>query len=189
MEKSLAKNSDVKIGDLRIEKNGAVKAIAGLITQVKMITTKKGDPMAFLTVEDMDSSVEVVVFPSIFSKYREAIVEDKIIKIKGRIDSKEEEPKILAMDLEGIDKKKMRRSDKLESLVVSLDPQLHGRDTISHLKKIFASYPGSNPVFMELRDGNGSTKFKLGKDYFVEASNKLMSELIELLGESSVSLV
>lgn len=188
LESAIAKNSDVAVSQLKKEKDGSVKTIAGLVSLVKQINTKKGDPMAFVTLEDLVGSVEVVVFPGVYSSSREIIEEDKILRIKGRVDSKEEEAKMLAMTVEEIDEP-LRRSDELRSLLISIDSEGYTEDTIVNLKSILSSYPGKNPILMELRDTNGSTKLKLGKEYYVNAQSKLIAELKELLGGESVSLV
>ncbi|WP_139491713.1 DNA polymerase III subunit alpha [Brevibacillus dissolubilis] len=75
--------------------NSTVK-IVGMLTEVKRIQTKKGDPMAFLTVEDKAAQVEVVVFPQVYTKYQEIMDKERILVIEGRVDAQNDTIKLLA---------------------------------------------------------------------------------------------
>ena len=62
-----------------------------------MLTTKKGDPMVFLTLDDLSGEVEVVVFNSVYAASRELCVADGVLVVKGRVDHKQEgETKLIA---------------------------------------------------------------------------------------------
>ncbi len=76
--------------------------IGGIVSSVKKILTKKGQPMAFVKLEDLTSKVEVVVFPSILERNPEIFQEDKIIFVEGRIDNKQGSLKIIADEAEEI---------------------------------------------------------------------------------------
>jgi len=75
----------------------------GIITKIKTIITKKGDQMAFAEIEDFSGSVELVVFPSVFSEYRMILEPDKIVKVSGKVSDKDGEVKILADKFEPLD--------------------------------------------------------------------------------------
>jgi len=64
--------------------------LGGIVTTIKVTTTKKGDTMAFLTLEDMTGQAEVIVFPKTYQKYRSILVEDAKLVISGRISTEEE---------------------------------------------------------------------------------------------------
>ena len=71
--------------------DGKITTIVGMIGTVKRITTKKsGEMMAFVTVEGLEGSVEIVCFPAIYQECKDLLVEDKVVKIKGRVDHKDE---------------------------------------------------------------------------------------------------
>ena len=63
------------------------------------MTTKRGDAMVFLRVEDVTGGVETVVFNSTYEKARDLCVTDRILIVKGRIDRKEGETKLVAIEL------------------------------------------------------------------------------------------
>jgi len=69
--------------------------IAGVVTWVRPYTTKKGNPMAFVQLEDLRGSIEVIVFPGVYERTRELWQEDKILVVKGRVDTKGRVPKVI----------------------------------------------------------------------------------------------
>lgn len=80
-------------------KNEQTIIIGGIIEQAKVITTKKGDKMAFLTVSDFTGSTEMVVFPKTYAKHQEDIVEDAVIAVQGKVSHKDGQKSII---VEGI---------------------------------------------------------------------------------------
>lgn len=76
--------------------------IGGIISSIKKILTKKGDPMLFLKLEDLTAKIEVVVFPSLIEKNSIPLEENKIVFITGRLDKYNESPKIIAENIEEI---------------------------------------------------------------------------------------
>ncbi|MBM5790052.1 DNA polymerase III subunit alpha [Candidatus Parcubacteria bacterium] len=84
------------LGELSHKRNGTFVKLAGLITNVHEIVTRKGDPMAFVTVQDTKHSFEVVVFPDIFAKSREALKEDRMTVVSAKISHRDGEVGALA---------------------------------------------------------------------------------------------
>src|SRR4030043_1721506 len=110
-EDSLSRLTPIEVlGSLE---DAANVAIGGVISRIKTVYTKKDQQMCFIELEDVSDSVEVIVFPSIFIKFREIIAEDKIVKIKGKLDKKEDQLKIIANEFEEMEKdKKVDKSQK-----------------------------------------------------------------------------
>ncbi|MCL6430108.1 MAG: DNA polymerase III subunit alpha [Anaerolineae bacterium] len=69
--------------------------IMGMVTQVHTIMTKKGDLMAFVTIEDLSGSLEVVVFPRTFEETRDLWTEDHLVVVKGKVDVRDERPTLI----------------------------------------------------------------------------------------------
>ena len=76
--------------------------IGGIISTVKRITTRTGKPMLFLNLEDLTGKIEVVVFPGIIERNPTAFQENKIVFIKGRVDNRDNTPKIICETIEEI---------------------------------------------------------------------------------------
>ncbi len=69
--------------------------VAGLVTHVRPYTTKKEEPMAFITLEDFQGTIDLVVFPRVWEQYRELLQWDNIVMVDGRMDTSRGDPKVL----------------------------------------------------------------------------------------------
>ena len=92
----------ISIQDLFEEKDKSTQTIAGVISQIKQIITKSNQPMYFVTLEDLSDSIEVIIFPTVLEKHRAILETDHIIKVKGKLDRKEDQVKIIANEVEDI---------------------------------------------------------------------------------------
>jgi len=81
--------------DLTLDMDGQQITVGGVVTKVQKIVTKKGDPMAFVTIEDLSGIVEVLVFPKIFKEDQEKWNDGKVLQIEGTISTKDNMVKIL----------------------------------------------------------------------------------------------
>jgi DNA polymerase-3 subunit alpha len=163
--------------------DGGVTSIVGMISTVKRITTKKsGEMMAFVTVEGLEGSVEIVCFPSIYQEYKELLVEDRVVKIKGRVDHKDEvETKFIPLSIEPFTPR-----TGLEPLSISVDGDCLPSTVVEDLKRILARFPGNCSVDMYVRMGEGERRLRFGDGFRVEPQASLFAELKELLGEDCV---
>jgi DNA polymerase III subunit alpha len=101
--KSLEKKvtSISRISDNSFKKNIRVR-IGGIVSKIKKIITKTGRPMLFVNIEDSQSRIEVVVFPSIAERTSNIFQENKIVMVSGRTDSKDGVPKIICEEVEEV---------------------------------------------------------------------------------------
>ena len=79
---------------------GDMVCIGGIIIETKKILTKKGEPMMFIKMQDLTEKIEVVVFPSLYTKVPEIFEENKILFVTGRTDVGDGSPKIIANEAE-----------------------------------------------------------------------------------------
>ena len=139
------------IENLTDKQNEAEVTIGGIVTEVKEVTTKKGDRMAFLRVEDLSGSVEIVVFAELYRKAREAITSDKPLLIIGRLDKEGEDVKIVANDIALLeDAGKMDKKVKTRSMHVHADGASITADKLTALKTVFEAAKGASPVILHM---------------------------------------
>ena len=186
LEDLLRVQTNVSLAGLAEKRDGITLWVGGIVTNVNRITTKKGDIMLFLGLEDLEGSVEVVVFPTVYQKYRELLEEDKALRIKGRLDLKENERKIIAQEIQLLDQKTVENS--IAPLYIRVPVQSFSRQLITDLKGILQTHPGSCPVFLQLRDGRQLTTLKLGVGFKIKPQGGLFAELKELLREDAAFL-
>ena len=105
----------------KIEKDGQVVKYAGIITSVKKKYTKKNTVMAFVTIEDLYGSCEIIVFDACYNKYANLLVQDNIVLIEGKLSIREdEEIKIVANSISEL-KHEKRKSLKID--ITSIDEE------------------------------------------------------------------
>ncbi len=81
---------------------GRVVTVGGIISSIKKVLTKKGNPMVFLTFEDLTNQMEVIVFPSILERYSDVIKEENIVLITGKVNNRDETPKVICQEIREI---------------------------------------------------------------------------------------
>ncbi|OQA57718.1 MAG: DNA polymerase III subunit alpha [Candidatus Omnitrophica bacterium ADurb.Bin277] len=164
----------------------AEATMGGIIDQLKEILTKKGDKMAFLTLQDLSGSCEVVVFPSVYKEVVSLMQKDQLVFVRGKVDARDDNPKILADEIVPLDEvpKRFTRMVAINLKTAGLSP-----DTLKDIRKILLRHKGSVPVYISLSDPKGRrTILDSGDNLKVETSDALFEELEQLLGENSVKI-
>lgn len=176
--------SSCSIVHLKDRTDGEDISLVGLINKVKHTTTrKKNEKMAILKIEDLSSIVEVLVFPNAFRQSSSYIIPNNVILLKGRLNLKEDQPKIIADSIMPI--------ENAFSLVTAIDIELSGlRENIFEtLKEKFNSHPGNIPVYLHLNTPQKKrVKILVGNQLFVSSNEALIKELDEIVGEERISL-
>lgn len=168
-------------------KDGQDVILGGIISKLKITTTKKtGEKMAIVGLEDLDGTVEVLVFPSVFPGLANRIKTDAIIFVKGRVSLREEEPRIIASDVIPLEEAMHKLTKALRINVVSTGFE---KKMLGELKDILIKYPGKLPVYLNLINSDKKiTEVLLGEDFKVEPIENLIIDLEDLLGAGSVDL-
>ena len=95
---------DCSLADLPRKKDGEWVTVGGMIAECKRIRTKKGDPMMFATLDDLEGQVELLVFNSAYAANADKVDVDKLVIVRGRVDHKEAgETKLVAQEVEPFD--------------------------------------------------------------------------------------
>jgi DNA polymerase-3 subunit alpha len=182
--RQLKRFSSSPINDLsKYNDQDAIK-IVGLITKIKhTVTRQKQEKMAILKIEDLDGIIEVLVFPAAFGKVGRYIQPGNVVLLRGRLDLKENTPKIIANDLFPI--------EEVYRIISSVNINLSGlrENLFESLKDLLSSCPGQIPVFLHLDSPNKSRiQLIVGNELFVQPSEKLIQDIEDLLGEDRLSL-
>ncbi len=82
-------------GEIDETMNGQEITLAGIVVWTRQIITKRGDPMAFVGLEDLQGTIELVVFPSTYAKFQDLLQEESLLLVHGKVDAKDREPKII----------------------------------------------------------------------------------------------
>ena len=180
-EAALRRHTDCTIRELREAvgtREGEIRKVGGVVTGLSRRYTKRGELMATFTLEDLESAIEVFVFPKTMLEWGALLADDAVVCIKGRLDAREDEPKVICMEV--------RRPE----LVLDGGPPLRialplGGLTdarVDRLKGLLSEHPGDSPVYLQI----GDKVIRLATAFNVDCGNGLMGELRVLLGASAV---
>ena len=169
-----------------VSEGGCIR-IGGIVSAVKTIRTKRGDQMAFVTVEDMHGSAEATVFSSVYASVNDLLFEDNPILIQGRVQKDEQAVKILADSVVPIEKVEETWT---ASIHFNLELARADRSMLLALQDIFKRHPGSCRAFLHLRDlNNTETIIALPDTMKLRAGSALKHEVDGFLGYQAVDTV
>jgi len=160
--------------------------IGGIVNSIKEVTTKKGDRMAFVALEDLNGRAEIVVFPETFRASINLLKKDALVYIRGKVNLREDIAKVIAEELVPLE-----QVEKRLTKVISIDLLTAGLDieTLKNIKKVLANHPGQTPVYINFKDAAGRrTVVNSGEDYKVESGAPLFEELGQLVGNNAIKI-
>jgi DNA polymerase-3 subunit alpha len=147
--------------------------LGGIITRVQKILTKKGDQMAFIDLEDLTGTIEVIVFPNLFSKFTNLIVDGKIVLVTGKLSDKDGEPKFLADDMREFGQTSIPQEPVSVTIKI---PEAATDELFGQLKQLFESAPGEMSVNLMIKEQKVKTPFRINLD------DELKLKIKQLLG-------
>jgi DNA polymerase-3 subunit alpha len=177
---SLAAATSTTISELQDMTDRASVTVGGIVGAITRRWTKNGDPMLFFQLEDLEGSVEVIVFPKTVHDFGPLVVEDAVLIVSGHLDHRGDDVKVVARDI----KELQVRDDSSVRLAVAA--QRLTPEVVSSLKTILKNHPGPAAVFLNLSDSGDTKVLKLGDDHKVEPRSALFAELKELLGPRAI---
>ena len=182
---SVLKKICITIGEARTCGDGQSVKIAGLVKSLKTHITKSNEKMVFLTLEDIDESVDVVVFPNLYKQKMQHFEEDKILLVNGKCSINEENFSIVADEIFDIEEALDRL---IESLQININTELISEESVDCLIDIFSSNKGKIPVFFLAENTVSSTHIKAGEDYCVKITPKFVDKLNDLIGPDCLKI-
>ena len=184
VEHILRSVADFSISQISEVSHDQIITIGGLITQIQRKVSKQGTPWAIVTVEDLDGAVDVLFFSNAYANHGVNLVEDRIVAIRGRVDKREEQPRISALDLTLPDLKQIPTGP----LVISMEMSRCTPPVIDRMNEILRSHPGGREVHLRLVDGEKKTVLKLDEGLKVTSSPSLSADLKTVLGPDCLVL-
>jgi DNA polymerase-3 subunit alpha len=179
----LRRKTDCTLAELERRRDGEVVTVGGIVGAVKQLTTKKGEPMVFLRLDDVTGGAETVVFNSVYAEARELCVADRILVVKGRIDHKQEgETKLIAMEVSAFEAVRERREVRIK-----IDATAAPSGVVRDLRDLLARFPGEAPVIVAIQMSDGARKLlQFGPAYRVQPDTDFITEVRQLLGAAAV---
>jgi DNA polymerase-3 subunit alpha len=177
-EHALRRRTDCSVADLLEADDGAVKICGGVVTALQRKWTRKGDLMAVFTLEDLQSAIEVMVFPKSMTEHGHKLADDAVVLVKGRVDKREDQPKLIVLEVEPFEP----IADGSPPLRLRLPPGIVSPVLVEQLKRVLTEHPGGSQVFLHV----GSQVLRLPEEFCVDQANGLAGELRVLLGPEAI---
>lgn len=171
----------------RLNDRASIRFI-GIITGVKKVTDKKGRPFAFLQVEDLNNSCEVIAFSKTFDQYMPLLQTDNVLFIEGDVDTRGGQPKVIARSFERVQNLREKFQDQLK-LRLSLKTDRLTRDDLKKVETLFSLNKGTTTVKLMVHSEEAKGPINMNvRNFVIEPNDELLRSLREVLGEECVQL-
>lgn len=176
-----------RLSEMKPTKNATV-IVAGLVVGMRVMTTKRGDKMAFLTLDDRSGRMEMAVFSEEFNANRENLAKDKLIvaSVEVSIDDYSGGIKMRAKEIYDISQARERFA---KNLMVTVDNVHASNGFINDLQRVLTPFKeGSCPVVVDYHKDDASAEIPLGEEWRVHPTDELLNRLRETMGDKKLIL-
>jgi DNA polymerase-3 subunit alpha len=186
---------DCTLAELADRKDGDWVTVGGIITQCKRLRTKRGDHMMFATLDDLEGTVEILIFGRVLAASEEAFEMDAVITLRGRVDHKDASKTTVVVqeaELFAPSEEEVAAAEEEAAKVpvgpapfrLRLDATALRASVIDDLKSVIENFPGESHVYLEIHTSGGPRLLRLGPTFKVSRNAALQSELQHLLGSA-----
>ena len=167
--------------------DGKEVRLCGIIATVKSMLTKKGDRMAYMTLEDLQGTVEVIVFPDLFKTVGELIAPERLIRVTGTIDRGDKGTKIRGTKIEPLADV---QTQSIKRIHIRLATKPEVKDQLPRLLDVFKRHPGATAVSLTFRTESALEAETAPLPHLtVSATESFLADVEEVLGKGALSLV
>jgi DNA polymerase-3 subunit alpha len=171
--------ANVDTSSINDKKDRDTVAFGGVVNNIREVTTKKKEVMAYITIEDLRGSVTVICFADLYSKAFGLVHSEEPVLIKGTIDAGEEGIKVIASEIIPLGDAVEQPYDVVHFTV---DVSRSSATEIESLHKLLTHHKGKCDAFIRIVNGNSEVIVYLGRDFQLELTDKLKGETDQLLG-------
>jgi len=181
---------DCPLGRLAERKSGDWATVGGIVTQAKKIRTKSGDPMMFATLDDLEGSVEILVFAKTLAEFEPRV--DDVLLVRGKVDHGDKGTVVVAQQVDPFTPTEAevasaraqaaKAQQAPDALRLRADARRLPASVIDDLKQLFLQHPGAAEVVLKLDTSDGPRLLRFGPDFKVSPCPDLRVELDGILG-------
>ncbi|MGI6225029.1 MAG: DNA polymerase III subunit alpha [Peptococcales bacterium] len=177
-----------QIADLNQESDGTRLVIGGVITSLRRSVTKKGETMAYCTLEDLTGTIEVLVFPRVFEQYHHLIETDEVVLVRGRINLQEDSPKFFAEEITVVDLGENKDFEaKKPKLYIKVDSEPIQQGMLDVIGEVLKNFQGDIPVYFYFE--KEKKLILTDRNFWVNWQPDLENSLLEICPRENISLV
>jgi len=193
LKEAILAEADCSLADLANLKDGSRATVGGLVTAYKKLRSRAGKQIAFATLSDIETDIELMLFDLDGSEKQRLVQLDEVVMVKGVVDQSEDGTKMRVRDAEifnpseaQIEKAKEKYAKKNEPFTVRVVPEQMSLDTLEEMKSVFGQHQGDSDVVIVL-EGESERRLKLGPDFRVRRSPGLATEIDQIFGEGTAA--
>jgi len=196
VREALLVKADCGCGEIMERKDGEWIKVGGMVTEAKKIRTRTGASMMFATIDDLEGSVEVVVFEKALAAAEGALAADEIVLVRGRVDHKEAGKVCVVVqevarfdptdaEIEKAQAAVAQAAEAARPLRLRVDAARLAAGVIHELRDVMERYPGESDFELEIHTSDGVRCLRFGSGFKVAARNRgFNAELQRLLGHA-----
>jgi DNA polymerase-3 subunit alpha len=157
----------------------AVK-VAGVVGSLKVKRTKKGDKMAILTLEDQTGSVEVILFPDVFTAASPLLKGDEPLLVQGTAEVEESSVKIISSEIASLEEV---RQKAVRNVFIGLRGECLSREKLKDIRNLLFRYPGESSVLLRVEPDQGESVIVAAHPHLsVSPCRELIEEIEAITG-------
>jgi DNA polymerase-3 subunit alpha len=194
VREALIMKTDYRLSELENVKDQEWVKIGGIVTVAKKIRTKSGDPMMFATIDDLEGSVELLIFPKSLQEYEPQV--DEVLIVRGKVDHGDKGTSVIvqeikpfkpsAKEVEAAKEQVARIPVGPQPLQYTLDASKLPPSIIDDLKHVLQNFPGESELVLALQTSQGPRVLRFGDAFRVKSTPTLKAELEHLLGRATI---
>jgi len=179
----VAPGGAARLGDLPGDSQGL---LGGVIEEIRVIRSRKGEPLHFLRIEDYTGPMEVIVFADVYARFERYLFKGALALFRGRIAREPDQVRLVAEDVMFLEEaaQKLATSVRLHISVEGFSGEL-----LSDLRQLFKSQPGSCPVYLHFNIGQHTEVIqRLPAPFNVYPASDLITAITRRFGEGSLEI-
>ncbi len=186
-ETELAKIIAANLANLKPVENRTV-VVAGLVVAMRTMNTRRGDRMAFVTLDDRTGRLELAVFSDLYERQRDLLAKDTLLVVEGQV-SMDDYSGGFKMSAEKIYNMDQARAAFASRLEIEVDASRAGNGFVHELQDILKPAPGTCPVYVRYHGAAAEAEIALGQEWRIMPTGLVLERLYRLAGQEHVRLI
>ena len=166
--------------------DGREVRVCGIVKTVKAMTTKKGDRMAYFTIEDLHGMIEVIAFPDLYKTAGTLVVSESVIRVTGTIDRADKGTRLKGTKIESLAELQTRGITRVKLKVLEAAEPV---DRLAQLQAVFRRHPGHATICLTFCLADREAETAPLPNFSVTPSEGFVAEVEEVLGKGAVALL
>jgi DNA polymerase-3 subunit alpha len=183
MVEELAPGGSARLGELPADSQSR---LGGVVEEIRMVSSRKGEPLRFLRLEDFSGSAEVVVFEDVHEKYQRFIYQGALLLVRGRVAKESGKVRLVADEIMLLED---AAADMASSVHLQLTVEGLSGEPLKELRQLLKTHPGSCPVYLHFGVGQQTVVVqKLPTSFRIRPNKELQERLAEQFGKDCLEV-